>query len=101
MNLTLKRFSLIVTSLTLIWFSVAAHAEGPTPQIRVSGQAEATMAPDIAVLQLTVMREATTARAALDDNSEAMAEVIAAMRQADVAESDLQTSNFSIQPRYT
>ena len=58
------------------------------------------MAPDMAVLQLTVMREANTARAALDENSKAMAEVIEAMREGDVAERDLQTSNFSIQPRY-
>ena len=59
------------------------------------------MAPDMAILQLTVMREAATARAALDQNSAAMAEVIAAMRTAGIAEKDLQTRNFSIQPRYT
>ena len=59
------------------------------------------MAPDMAILQLTVMREAATARAALDKNSAAMAEVIAAMRAAGIAEKDLQTRNLSIQPRYT
>jgi uncharacterized protein YggE len=58
------------------------------------------MAPDMAVLQLTVTREAATARAALDANSAAMADVMSAMRDAGIAERDLQTTNFSIQPRY-
>ena len=92
---------LLISALALMLLSVAAFADDLTPQIRVSGQAEATMAPDMATLQLTVMREAATARAALDDNSAAMAEVIAAMRDAGIAEKDLQTTNFSIQPRYT
>lgn len=80
--------------------SLQAVAESPTPQIRVSGQAQVSLAPDMAILQLTVMREAKTAREALDANSRAMAEVISAMGEGGVAERDLQTSNFSIQPRY-
>ena len=80
--------------------SPAVYAEDQVPQVRVSGKAEATLAPDMAVLDLTVMREAKTARDALDANSQAMADVIEAMREAGVEERDLQTSNFSIQPRY-
>lgn len=75
-------------------------ADEPYPQIIVSGEGSAELAPDMAVLQLTVTREAETARAALDANSAAMTEVLTALRGQGLAEKDLQTSNFSIQPRY-
>ncbi|MEH6588065.1 MAG: SIMPL domain-containing protein [Halioglobus sp.] len=95
-----KALNVAVIAIFLMGLAPRLLAEAPIPQIRVSGQAEVSIAPDMAVLQLTVMREADTARAALDANSKAMAEVIEAMREGDVAERDLQTSNFSIQPRY-
>jgi hypothetical protein len=81
--------------------AIPAHAaDEPTPRISVTGEGEATAAPDMALINLTVLREADTARAALDANTKAMAEVLAAMKAAGIAEKDLQTSGFSIQPRY-
>ena len=71
-----------------------------TPQITVSATGTADIAPDMAVIGLTLLREADTAREALDANTEAMAEVLAAMQAEGIAERDLQTSNFNIQPRY-
>lgn len=71
-----------------------------TPQITVSATGTADIAPDMAVIGLTVLREADTAREALDANTKAMAEVLAAMQAVGIAERDLQTSNFNIQPRY-
>lgn len=86
-------------------FSVvpAAHAQEtrePSPQIRVTGSGEASISPDMAVLTLTVMREAESAREALDANNEAMAEVTAAMREAGIEDRDLRTSGLQINPRY-
>jgi uncharacterized protein len=78
----------------------AGAADEPTPRIIVSGEGEAAAAPDMAVISLTVLREAETARAALDANSKATAEVLAAMKAAGIADRDLQTAGFSIQPRY-
>ena len=75
--------------------------DGRSERIVVVGQGSVDLAPDMAVLALTVTREAPMARAALDANSTAMAEVIKAMRAKGIAERDLQTSKFSIQPRYT
>jgi len=71
-----------------------------TPQITVSATGSAEVAPDMAVINLTVVREAETAREALDANTAAMSEVLAAMQAEGIAERDLQTSNFNIQPRY-
>lgn len=70
------------------------------PRIVVTGEGEASVAPDMAILTLAVMREAPTAREALDQNNEAMQAVIAAMKEAGIAERDLQTAGLQINPRY-
>ncbi|CAM5202318.1 SIMPL domain-containing protein OS=Bosea thiooxidans OX=53254 GN=SAMN05660750_04212 PE=4 SV=1 [Bosea thiooxidans] len=72
----------------------------PSPRISVIGEGEVGVAPDMAILNLTVLREGETARAALSANSEAMKQVLAALKEAGVAERDLQTSGLSIQPRF-
>ncbi len=71
------------------------------PRIVVSGEGTVEIAPDMAILNLVVMREAPTAERALATNSEAMAAVMKAMTGAGIAERDIQTTQFSIQPRYT
>lgn len=73
----------------------------PEPRILVTGQGRAVVAPDMAVLSLMVTREADTARAALDSNSSAISDVIAALKSEGIEARDIQTSNFSIQPRYS
>ena len=79
----------------------AAAQETPeTPRIVVAGLGEAAIAPDMAWLNLSVMRQAETARAALDEANEAVAGVIAALKQAGIEDRDLQTSGLSIDPRY-
>lgn len=79
----------------------AEDATMPAPGlISVSGEGVVAAAPDMAVISLTVLREAKTARAALDANSQAMADVLSAMWAEGIAERDLQTGAFSIQPRW-
>lgn len=68
--------------------------------ITVSGEGDATVAPDLAILNFSVVRLEKTARAALNANTEAMAQVIAAMKKLGVESRDLQTSGFSIDPQY-
>jgi len=81
---------------------VAANADesDPQPRIVVTGQGSADIAPDMAILTLTVTRQAETARAALDANSSAMTEVHKAMQKSGIENRDMQTSGFSIQPNY-
>ena len=72
----------------------------PQPKIVVTGTGEAAVAPDMAIVTLAVMRDAPTAREAMDQANEAMDAVIAAMREAGIADRDLQTTGLSIQARY-
>jgi len=79
----------------------ANAAEPPVaPRIVVTGEGESAAAPDLALLSLSVMREAKTAREALDADNAAMAAVIAALKEAGIADRDLQTAGVQIVPRY-
>ncbi|MGH6763879.1 MAG: SIMPL domain-containing protein [Phyllobacterium sp.] len=90
----------VLTAAALAATSLPAAADSPRARIIVSGEGEMAAAPDMAILSLTVLREAETAREALTANNEAIAKVIAAMKESGVADRDLQTSGFNIQPRY-
>ncbi|WP_439604252.1 SIMPL domain-containing protein [Shinella sp.] len=80
---------------------LAAGAQEPVqPRIHVAGEGEAAVAPDMAILTLTVMRDGDTARIALDGANEAMNAVVSAMREAGIEGRDLQTSGLQISPRY-
>jgi uncharacterized protein len=80
--------------------ALAAETERREATIMVSGEGEATVAPDMAVISLAVVRDADTAAEALSANSAAMTEVLAALKAQGIAEKDLQTTDFSIQPKY-
>ena len=77
-----------------------AQEAGRQSNIVVTGEGEATLSPDMALIQLAVVREAETARAAMDSNNEAMTAVIAALKEAGIEARDLQTNGLSIEPRY-
>lgn len=75
--------------------------DGPRPAtISVSAEGSASVTPDMAIVTMMVLREADTAREALDANNKAMQAVLSAMKDAGIEDRDLQTSNFSIQPRW-
>ena len=94
-------FVLTMTCLA-VFFTLNAWAEPgqPPARILVTGEGKVDAAPDMAILSLTVAREAQTAREALDANSMAMKDVLGAMKKQGIEDRDLQTSGFSIQPRY-
>lgn len=92
---------LLVASLALPHAALAQEAtRSPSPRIIVTGEGQAAISPDLAIVSLSVMREAETARDALDQSNEAMSAVLAAMKEKGIAEKDLQTSGLQINPRY-
>ncbi len=93
------KIAALLTALTLAVASTPALSEGRGPRIEVTGIGEAKLAPDMAHVTLSVTREGKSARAALDENNAAMAAVLAAMREEGIADRDLQTSGFNIQPQ--
>ena len=92
---------LTMASITMLMATVSyADKDQTYARILVTGQGAVDIAPDMAILSLTVTREADTARAALDANSSAMSEVLSALKAEGIEARDLQTSGFSIQPKY-
>ncbi|MGE7368137.1 SIMPL domain-containing protein [Neorhizobium sp. NPDC001467] len=90
-----------LVALPLAATSVSAQDRAPhEPVVRVSGTGEASVAPDMAIINLTVARNGETAQKALADNNAAMNQVLTALKKAGIADKDLQTSNFSIYPQY-
>lgn len=77
------------------------HNATPRPAIFVlTGEGTATAAPDMAILRSGVVSEGQTARAALNANTAAMEKLIAGFKAAGIEARDIQTSGFSVQPRY-
>lgn len=103
------RASLVAAALAVAaLLALPARAQEPAPAgphqqiptLSVSASAEIGARPDRARITSGVVSEADTARAALDANSTAIADVIAALRDAGIEERDIQTSGFSVEPRY-
>ena len=70
------------------------------PVISVTGEATVSVAPDQAQIEGGVSSDARTAREASEANNAAMGKVLLALKAADIAEKDFQTSRLSLQPQY-
>ncbi|CAN7478130.1 SIMPL domain-containing protein [Rhizobium leguminosarum] len=97
--------TVLMTALLALPLAAAAPAlaqemKPREPVISVTGDGESSIAPDMAVVNLAVVKQAKTAREALDENNKAMNDVLTALKSGGIAERDLQTSGFSIQPQY-
>jgi len=101
-EISFRHLSLLTVTLSILILSTVSVADdnNPVARILVTGQGSADLAPDMAILTLSVTRQAETARAALDANSLAMKEVLTAMKSEGIESRDLQTLGFSIQPNY-
>lgn len=75
----------------------------PTPpvrQISTTGTGKVRSAPDVAIVTAGFTVQGAAVRATQEEANRRMTGLVAAVKQAGVAEEDIQTSNFSISPRY-
>lgn len=75
-------------------------ADQEPPGIAVTGSGSAFGEPDVAVLTLGVEAEAESVGKARSQAAEAMDAVLDALKEGGVADEDIQTTRFSVQPRY-
>lgn len=66
----------------------------------VSAEGRTTRVPDLATIRAGVVSQAPTAAAALADNAQRMARVVAALKRAGIADRDLATANVGLSPQY-
>lgn len=99
----MQRFTLAASALAafLAAASPSFADEVKMPRtISLSGHGEVKSAPDMAFVTTGVATQGTTAAEALAANTTAMNALFAALKNAGIAEKDIQTSNFMVQPRY-
>lgn len=68
--------------------------------LNLSAYGETRIAPDMATINLGVMTEGRTAKAAMEANAKKMAGVVAALKAAGIAEKDIQTSGLNLSAQY-
>lgn len=69
-------------------------------RLDVVATGEVSRVPDIANISAGVVTQAPTATAALEQNARRMSSVRAALRNAGIADRDIQTSSINLQPEY-
>src|SRR4029079_17046648 len=68
--------------------------------VTVTGEATVAVAPDTAMIRIGVTSQDKTAREAGEVNAKQMPAVLAAIKDAGIADRDIQTSRLSLQPQY-
>lgn len=80
--------------------ALAPHAQAsdaPPPAVTVTGEATASVAPDRAVVRAGVVSQGKTAREAMSANTKQMTTVLAALKEAGIADADVQTSRVNLE----
>jgi uncharacterized protein YggE len=96
------RPAVLLSALALMFTPLAAQAqsEGDARVIVISGEGTISAPPDLASLRVGVSTQAATAAAALSENSERMAGLMALIAERGIEARDVQTTDFSVQPVY-
>lgn len=101
----MKRF---IAGAALLMAGAAAAQTAPTTTLgpnatllNLSAEGQSLKRPDVAMFSAGVVTQARTASEAMSENAGRMAEVIAALRRAGIAERDIRTANLSLNPRFS
>jgi uncharacterized protein YggE len=96
----MKHARLLIAACTLAVSLHSAFAQETLspPHIRVTGDAVLSVPPDAARMRAGVTTTGKTAKEAGEANAQAMASVIAAIKAEGIADKDVQTSRYGIQP---
>ena len=95
------KFSIFSTSFALIaLLSTLASAQSFQRTVNVAGRGTASGPPDLATISTGVTTRAPTANAALSANTKQFEAVLAVLKEQGVAEKDIQTSFFNVNPQF-
>ncbi len=97
----MRRLILIGAMILGTFIGNAARGEDDQkPSITVSGQGEVQVAPDQVTVTVGVTTEGKTASEALQANTARMTELMKALKSHDIADKNIQTSNFNVSPQH-
>src|SRR3989338_3690776 len=78
-----------------------ANTATNTNTVSFSGEGKVLAKPDIALVNLTILTEATTSKTAQDDNSKKSKAVIDFLKKQGIDEKDIKTVGYNIYPKYS
>ena len=85
----------------LLAFGGAAWADGDTRRsVRVSGEAETRVAPDMATVSAEIVVESRTAADARSEANDVTARALSELEELGIASNDIDSTGLSIQPQY-
>jgi uncharacterized protein YggE len=103
---SIRLFALRLAPLALLLSPLAVAQTAPmilpgdATLLQVNAHGETTRAPDLAEISAGVITQNLDANIAMRANAQRMNTVIAALKQAGVAERDIQTSSINLEPQY-
>lgn len=71
-----------------------------TNTVSFSGQGKVAATPDVAVVDLAIVTEAATSKAAQDENSQKSKAVVDFLKKQGIDDKDIKTSGYNIYPQY-
>jgi uncharacterized protein YggE len=100
-EVNVKRLAIVVLLAISGGVLRADDVKRETPTISVSGTGKVSAIPDVAVIQVGVATQASTAQAALSANNEAMNRLHEILKERGVASKDVQTTQIQVTPQYS
>ncbi|MFN8551598.1 MAG: SIMPL domain-containing protein [Candidatus Obscuribacterales bacterium] len=79
---------------------LAVEMKDLPPSVSVTGEGHAFAKPDQAQISMGVVSDAKTAAVALKNNTDKMNSLMSTLKSKGIAEKDILTSNFSVNPQY-
>lgn len=99
-GIALTAFLVIITVREIMALKYVGGQVAMTGMITVTGKGEAISIPDIATFSFTITENAKTVKEAQDKIAEKMNKALKSVKDEGVAEKDIKTISYSINPRY-
>lgn len=96
----MRKLSVLIACLFAVSFAWAAASDKPERTLTVQGQGKSSAAPDIAVLSIEVSHEGDDLDPLLARVRKDMDKALDGIKSQGVADKDIQTESFSVQPKY-
>ncbi len=100
-----RRLATPIATLAALAVAASAQAQTAAPaqtgtRLELQARGEVRVTPDIAVISAGVVTQSADASTAMRENAARMTRVFAALKQAGIAEKDIQTTAVSLAPQY-
>lgn len=95
-------FGLMVLSgiFVIVLTNHVSNSAATTNTVSFSGQGKVTAKPDVALIDLAIMTENSSSKAAQDENSRKSKAVVDFLKRQGIDEKDIKTSGYNIYPQY-